>query len=135
MAYLEWRDEFSVGVPSIDAQHAGLINMLNDVYDEYRGDKPAGTLADVLARMGRYAEEHFATEELYFERFGYPDTESHKREHQVFRDEFKYLLARSDDHAPGFDLEVFQFLRDWIEQHILRKDRKYAAFLQEHGAE
>jgi len=135
MAYLEWREEFSVGVPSIDAQHQKLIGMINDMYDEYRGDKPAHTVKAVLAEMEEYARVHFKTEEHYFDKFQYPDSKSHKNEHAVFFDELGYFKKRLNDNPDNLDLDLLNFLREWFEQHILGKDRKYGPFLVEHGVD
>jgi hemerythrin len=135
MAYIEWREEFSVGVPSIDAQHRKLIGMINDMYDEYRGNKPASTVAKVLEEMEQYAREHFRTEEEFFDKFQYPDTKSHKNEHAVFINELGYFMKRAADSPDRIDIELLNFLREWFEQHILRKDKKYGPFLTGHGAE
>ncbi|MDP2299758.1 MAG: bacteriohemerythrin, partial [Actinomycetota bacterium] len=80
-----------------------------------------------------YTRTHFATEEAYFDRYGYPEADAHKAQHQDF-------VGRVEDFKRGFDegrlflsLDVMDFLGQWLIEHIQGSDKEYGPFLNERG--
>ena len=84
MAFIDWDDSFSVKVKEIDAQHKRLVDMLNELYDAMRQGKGKEVLGKIIGGLIEYTDVHFKTEEKYFDKFGYPETEAHKKEHSDF---------------------------------------------------
>lgn len=56
---LEWRDEFAVGVPTIDSQHSELLRQMNRVAPLIRAGDTSG-LEKLFAFLGDYAVYHFS---------------------------------------------------------------------------
>ena len=135
MAVLNWHPSFSINIEEIDKQHQLLVNMINDLYDAMNAGKEKVVLEKLINRLNIYAAMHFAREEHYFDMFGYPDAELHKKEHSDF--EKKVYKFESDFHkgSQSLSTEIVNFLGNWLVGHIKGSDKKYAPFLIERGIE
>ena len=80
-----------------------------------------------------YAQTHFKTEETYFEKFGYPETDTHKKEHADFTQRVSEFKEKFDEDRLGLSIEVMTFLSRWLLNHIKIVDMKYASFFNEKG--
>jgi len=129
MALLTWDETYKVGISEIDQQHKRLIQMINDLQEALVAQKGQLALGEIVGRMLDYAAYHFATEELLLETNGYAQFGAHKREHEGFTAKAQELRRRVDNKSFVLTLEVLRFLRDWLSQHILVNDKKYAPFL------
>ena len=133
MELVRWDSSFSVGVEEIDRQHRLLIDNLNGLYDAMNGGRGRTELGRLISRLAAYAAFHFAKEEHYFETLGYPDAETHSRQH----DAFEARLARFEiDYVSGkenLSVEMMNFLCDWMIDHIKGSDRRYAGFFAANG--
>jgi hemerythrin len=133
MALMEWSKELELGIAEIDRQHRWLVNATNKLHDELSKGNPSPELvSELLSGLADYTVNHFVTEELLFERFGYPQAEAHHKEHSHFVDAVKEWKQKQ---AAGLPLgeEILNFLREWLTYHILKTDRAYVPFLKSHG--
>lgn len=133
MALINWNDSFSVNVAEIDQQHKKLVTMINELGDAMKQRKAKDVMGKIVNDMISYASTHFKTEEKYFDQFGYPETDRHKKEHTSF-------VQRVSDFKKGFEngkislsIEVMDFLCDWLQDHIKGSDKKYSQFFNEKG--
>ena len=131
MAQLLWNDEFSVGVQELDRQHQRLLGFINTLN---RTDKiSAEELHSLIYEMSTYAREHLDYEESLLEEYGYPDTLSHSKSHDVFMDSLsEYSLEMIEDYE-GLLAELKLFLTDWWQHHVLEEDMKFKSFFEEKG--
>jgi len=133
MALFDWRDEYSVKVPSIDAQHRRLVDMLNDLHEGMVSGTGSERLSALLAGLVDYTAKHFAYEESLLVEHGYPLTKEHVAEHQrlvaqVLDFQRKYALSQA-----SINMQLMKFLKDWLIKHILGSDKAYSAHLVERG--
>jgi len=77
----EWKQTYSVGIASIDAQHQSLFGIAAELYTAMSTGQSKSVMARILARLTSYAQMHFAHEERLLKQFAYPATEEHCREH------------------------------------------------------
>ena len=84
MALFEWKDSFSVGIGSIDEDHKGLINIINELFDAVSHGVAKEHISSDLAKLVDYTKTHFKREEIFFEKTNYPLLEEHKLQHDVF---------------------------------------------------
>jgi hemerythrin len=133
MALIQWNDSFSVGVVEIDKQHQKLVGMINDLNDAMRQGKGKDVLGKIIKGLIGYAETHFRTEEKYFDQFGYPDANNHKKEHSDFVMKVAEFKDGFDRRKLGLSIEVMSFLSKWLQNHIKGVDKKYGPFFNEKG--
>jgi hemerythrin len=107
-----------------------MINELNDAMGQGKGK---AALGNILRGLIAYTRTHFGTEERYFARFGYPDTDSHKREHAAFVQRVADFRDGLEQGKLTLSIEVMKFLSNWLTKHIMGTDKKYSAFFNANG--
>lgn len=125
-----WKKEYEVGIEVVDSQHRQLFEIAGRAFDllknEYITDK-YDAMVEILQELKDYAVFHFTTEENYLEEIGYKKLFSHKMEHQSFIREIHSIdLEELDLNQEEHMLSILQFVVDWIDRHILEKDRQFA---------
>jgi hemerythrin len=133
MAFIRWSENLSVNVADIDSQHKQLVNLINDLSDAMKEGKGKEALDKIIAGLVQYAKTHFATEEKYFDKFGYSDAVLNKQEHNVFVEKVTEFKKDFDDGNQLLSIPILSFLRDWLANHINASDMKYSGFFNEHG--
>ncbi len=133
MAFIDWTDELSVNVEVIDGQHKKLVEMINSLNEAMLAKKGREMQKATIDAMVDYAATHFKLEEEYMKKFQYPDYETHKSEHDKFTRTALDLKARAEQKGFSLTLEIMDFLKTWIQDHIMGTDKKYSAFFNEHG--
>ena len=133
MALIQWDDSLSVKVVEIDRQHQQLIEMINDLNDAMRQGKGKAVLGKIINGLVNYATTHFITEEKYFDKFGYPEADSHIKAHTDF---VKKVSEFKDEFEKGnitLSIQIMDFLSDWLQKHIKGLDAKFGPFFNAKG--
>lgn len=130
MTLVSWRDEYRVGVPTVDAEHRYLFSLINAFHDGYLSGQPPRELLRVFTCLVAYAEEHFQHEEALMRRAGYPRLAEHKLQHDrlyatVY--ELNEQLARGE---ASVDRQTMRLLKHWLVDHILQQDLAVGDFLR-----
>ena len=133
MAYLPWSNEYSVNVREIDEQHMRLVHMINTLHESLLSNQGREAQARIIREMVDYAVVHFGTEEKYMDWFSYPDHLPHKAEHELFARKAADLKRRVDEHGFILTLEILNFLKTWLREHILVTDKSYSAHFNSCG--
>ena len=133
MALITWNDSLSVNVAEIDRQHKKLIDMINELNDAMKVGKGKEVLGKIVSGLVSYTVTHFKTEERYFDQLGYPETNSHKKEHAAFVERATDLKKKFETRNLLLTIEVMDFLSDWLRGHIMGTDKKYSGFFNENG--
>ncbi|MCC6934705.1 MAG: hemerythrin family protein [Candidatus Yanofskybacteria bacterium] len=132
-----WKEEYSVGVASIDEQHKNFFRITNDLIDLIeRPDMAPEDCIAIARELEHYAVYHLTTEERYFHELSYPHTAEHIREHDHYRDKVRVLLAQLETNPEETKVlaeELANFSITWLSNHILLSDKKYSAFFERHG--
>ena len=131
---LEWNENLSVGVPSVDEQHKTLLRLLNDLFDASQAGRGQAVLGKVLEELADYTVYHFQYEESLFAQTGYSAATDHIKEHdemirlvQVQRQNYK------DGASEILSEELLKFLRRWLHMHIMGSDKKFGPHLVSMG--
>lgn len=133
MPYVDWSDEFSVGLEEIDAQHHILVDCLNRLHDAVHERKSESEIVSVLGTLGDYTRIHFAVEEALMRVFEYKDYVPHKAEHEKLLAQFAEKAEKCHSGKVSANLELLQFLRSWLTDHIIHGDKKYAPMFLSRG--
>jgi hemerythrin-like metal-binding protein len=134
MEFMTWTSDLSVGVEVLDGDHKRLIGIINQLHYGIRAGHDRQILEAVLDELVDYTRFHFTREEEMLLKAGYTATPAHMMEHEKFIDQISKLQKRIRS-APVamLDLELMDFLRDWLFSHIKVSDKKYGTHLNAHG--
>jgi len=128
--YVEWDDDFSVGVPLMDEQHKKLILMINDLFQRSVSGSTSSNLTFAMAvkDAAEYTKIHFQIEEEYLEKAAYPGLPEQKKQHETFMTE---VLNTFEKYKKGeaMPLDLVRFLKKWLLNHIAVMDKQYTAYL------
>jgi hemerythrin len=124
-----WIDAYSVGSKLIDTQHKGLVEMTNELFKGCdRGDEVISYMKTIQSAVN-YAKIHFATEERFMQKVGYPQYDTHKKEHESFVAEvLKQVKTYEDGNSEPIDFALF--LKNWLLNHIAVSDKQYSPYLE-----
>ena len=131
---LEWNQNLSVGVPSIDEQHKALLALLNELSDATQAGRGQVVLGKVLKELADYTVYHFQYEESLFAQTGYSAAADHRKEHL---DLITLVQVQSQQYEDGareiLSEELLKFLRRWLYMHIMGSDKKFGPHLVSMG--
>ena len=128
---ITWREQMSVGIKEIDDDHRQLIAVINDfnfASESRSGQLDEGNMRVILAKLQRYAREHFDREEKLQLGSNYSGYAENKKQHEVLTrqlDEFVHLYADGKlGPAKSATTLMNKFLNRWLVDHILKVDLK-----------
>jgi len=133
MAYLEWTEEMSVGIDSLDDHHKQLVIHVNDLSSALREGRSREAIGECLAKVCHYTEFHFVAEENYMRILGYPDYPEHKKLHSAFRERLLELRKQHESGSLIVAMQTLDFLEHWCREHFVRVDKKYTEHLKRAG--
>lgn len=133
MAFIDWKYSFSVNVEKIDQQHKMLIEMINNLHEAMKQGKGKVILGDIINGLICYTDTHFKTEEVYFEQYLYPQATIHKAEHDEFVKAVSSFKSDFDKGKVILSNDILQFLKNWLQNHIIGSDKHYTKFLNDKG--
>ncbi len=135
MALIEWREEFSIGIPSVDYEHKGMIRMINQLHEEMSATPSRDTVSDFLGEIHALISAHFALEEKEMREMGYDAFDDHKDDHERLLDEIRDIMDEFEENDPGeFAEELSRRLEDWFTGHFRTRDARLHRFLKDRDA-
>lgn len=129
MSLIEWRDEFSVGVASVDLEHRQMIELINGLHAMIGQSASADEVVAVLGEIFAQISAHFALEEKFMRDTRYPSLEEHKGDHETLLDELRDIMDLVDVDGNYDEKGLSRDLQRWFTEHFRTHDAK----LHQHG--
>lgn len=127
---MPWTQNLSVGVDLIDDQHKKLFKMADQLFEAGRLHKAKEFISELLGFLDGYTKKHFADEEGYMLKIGYPGYDFQKKAHDEFIHQLKIL--EKDYESSGGNIVLIinanQIILDWLLKHISVEDKKIGDF-------
>ncbi len=134
MTLIAWTDVFLTNVRELDDEHRRLVDLVNLLHLAVRENRGREAVAEVVAGLIEYTQNHFAHEERLMTAHGYPDLPRHRGEHQRLTRQVLGFQPRLEGESAGrATMELLVFLHGWLIHHILAEDKRYGPFLNERG--
>jgi hemerythrin-like metal-binding protein len=130
---MKWTDALSVSVDQFDEQHKQLIGLLNKFYSSIMKGDSHDSLLKLLTSLEEYTIYHFREEEELMQKYNYPGIKEHLAAHKVFVDKVIDLKEKVVGGNTVISSEVTTFIKRWIEEHIMKIDKKYGEFFKNKG--
>lgn len=125
MARIEWSEDLSVGNDLLNGQHKILIGMINTLDDPNLSQEELG---EVIFGLLEYAATHFRDEEQFFVNAKPEIVQHHFTSHTEFiSTAYKYVKRFQSGEALTLRKAVYEFLCDWLVNHIMIEDMQYKA--------
>jgi len=125
-----WKPSYELGIPEIDLDHRKLVGMINELYEAIKQAHGHELIGQTIDRLLEYAHRHFDTEESFMRASRYPGIEAHESEHQAFREQVKVMAARCCEGKCPPTIEMMNFLRDWLRDHVTTTDKELGKYLK-----
>lgn len=116
-----WMPDFEVGIAGIDAEHASLVALYNDLVHSLQRGASGVMNQGIMRSLLRYLCEHMDREEGYIRLHSFPGADAHIREHRDFGNALQALSTHPPDGEAAE--QAARLLRKWILHHILVSDR------------
>ncbi|MBF0242019.1 MAG: bacteriohemerythrin [Desulfamplus sp.] len=130
---ITWGPKLATGIEEIDLQHKELVRMVNALHKAMKLKVGIQESGDILDSLAKYTLYHFGHEEKLFKQYNYPEYNEHKKIHEnlvatvvAFQKDFKAGKA-------SLSVDLMNFLTDWLKNHIMKCDMKYAPFFKSKG--
>lgn len=128
-----WNESLQFGIPSIDKQHKRLVDLINQLYNAMRQGEGDRATQKILAELVNYTKVHFTFEEGLQEKAEYPGLQKHKEVHNALVQKVAGISAQVNAGSSNINMELMDFLQDWLVNHIQKEDRKYVPYVREKG--
>ena len=134
MGALEESTDPSYGIALMDREHAGQLNLFNDLKAAVRGGAPDALVYTLLNELVEHTNLHFLSEQLAMKLHAYESYESHFLEHERLLVEVQNL-KRSLATGTTMDKQgLIEALRSWLLVHIQTADKTLAEYLNTRAA-
>lgn len=130
MAFFNWNDRLSVNVESIDRQHRVLIGFINTLADHIINKKSGILIDSATNQLISYSKIHFSYEEMLFDIHNYPDNVEHLKLHDKLFVAIDAHIEKLKNKEIEADV-VLDFLKKWLEIHIMNEDIQYSEYMTE----
>lgn len=132
---MPWTPNLSVGVSLIDDQHKTWFEKAEKLFEAGQKREAAGYIGELLGFLDDYTRKHFADEEAYMLRIGYPEFAAQKQAHTAFIAQLTKI--RDDYKSSGGNFMVImnanKLVIDWLTQHISTMDKKIGEYAKTKG--
>ena len=131
MAFISWNKDLELGIAVVDSQHKMLVDMINELHDSFLEGKSFEKMGDILTGLLFYSQTHFATEEELFDKHGYPEKRAHISEHNEFIMKISSKVDKMKKGESVLSVDIARYLRDWLINHVMISDKKFAPYIKE----
>ncbi len=121
----DWSDDYNTGILAIDEEHQNLFEITDNFTKAIKKGYDKDLLTVYYDRLIESTIEHFANEEDLFRETDYPFSEDHIKEHRILSEKV-IELNRNRNYA--FSDNVEEFLYNWLKDHIMEEDFKFAEY-------
>jgi hemerythrin-like metal-binding protein len=132
MALLQWKEQYSIGIESIDHEHKELIALINRLHDELAEGAAAAAVIAFFGDLLKGISAHFALEERFMRERGYGDLMQHKADHERLLDEIRDIMDEFEIDAGRGSVALAARLDAWFSRHFESHDARLHRALGTH---
>ncbi len=127
---IEWDSGFSVDIKELDDLQQKMFALLNALIDLKDNNAETKNCTNMIAEIHDYSKYFFSREEDYMKKNGYPELNTHAREHRQFIKMTINFRRQVADDRDNLTDALIKTMRDWLVDHILTCDLLYVPFLR-----
>ena len=127
---IDWDPAFSVDIPEVDDLQKKMFALFNALIDLKDNNADAKDCTNMISEINEYCKFYFSKEEEFLRKEGYPDFESHIKEHRQFVKSTISLRREVAETIDNLTWDVIHELREWLIEHIKNSDSLFVPFLR-----
>jgi len=123
--FFVWRQEWNVGLATIDDQHKTIIADLGSIYEAITRHESRTAATQKINKLIADSGTHFLDENVFMINQNYPAINEHVKHHELFMGtlkDFKYSYDPSQIDAMH---KALLKIKEWFVKHILEYDKLY----------
>ena len=107
-----WQESYNLNIEEIDVQHKKLLAVANELYDLIQGDAASykNNVSKALKKLTDYTVYHFSSEETFMRKYGYPQSDFHKMQHDQFIREVNSQIKKLANPSQDDGLQLYSYL-------------------------
>ena len=135
MVIVKWNSSLETGNKVVDDEHKEIFTLVEKMLDactkgNFTSGKRKEEVEKALDFLTRYTARHFVNEENLMDTSKYPERNTHKVQHEKFLPIIDSLKkkALAENGSLTSAMEINTALVDWLIQHIMGSDKKFADY-------
>ena len=129
MSLIDWKPEFSIGVPAVDHEHKEMISLINRLHENLSDPDSHLTTPEFLGEIYTRISAHFALEEKIMRARHYDHYRDHKNDHERLLNEIRDIMDECEESGGLDDRFLAQRLETWFTVHFRTKDARLHKYL------
>ena len=121
---------YKTNIPEMDTEDLVQANLMEDLEKCIINNLPTKC---VLIRIEQSIIKHFASEERFMERMGFPYRKIHKRRHKELVHDFSALTHLHDENHQITDMDTVEKMFNLFLEHIVNYDSQYVDYMRSKG--
>ena len=130
MTLIEWKEDFSVGIPDVDFEHQVLIELINKLHENLAADNADYGVPEFLDEIYEHLSEHFTHEEKVMNERKYARFMDHKQDHEKLLGNMRAIMGNYQENAYFNDREFAENVQQWFIEHFKSCDTPLHRFLE-----
>ncbi|MDX2469574.1 MAG: bacteriohemerythrin [SAR324 cluster bacterium] len=127
--FFHWTEQLDINNDLVNEQHKEIVLEINKLYRSLNKRDDAEDAGVVMQRLIEVAVNHFGDEEKIFKNSEYPLVEEHLQKHVDIIATLGDYNKRVQAKEAGFEKELLDFLKEWLQLHIMMTDRGYTPYI------
>ena len=124
MSLITWKDEFSLGVASVDLEHRELVELINGLDAAMQEHAAQTTVVETLGEIYVRISAHFALEEKIMREAEYDGFAAHKQDHELLLDQLLDVIDSVDEAGRYDRAGLSSDLDRWFSDHFRTHDAR-----------
>ncbi len=129
MSVFAWKPEYTVQNQQLDGHHQRLFQLVDRLQTAMSTGHGKQVIDPTLSELVQYAQYHFSAEETLMAAANFPALAEHKAQHEALTNKVLEFKREYDAGRVTLTVQVLQFLREWLQNHIIQSDRAYRPYL------
>ena len=128
----KWNAKYETGIAEVDAQHHGLVKLINRLGSLRVNGGGAADVTAALDALADYAKFHFSTEDSLMQAAGITPEhyEAHSRTHNLFLGQINRIVEEAQGDVMVAIDRLLRYLVKWLAFHILGQDKEMAVEIE-----
>lgn len=130
--FLPWTALDRIGIRQFDEEHRELVNLINQFHEAMVLRRNRVIADEIFEKLIQATRNHFSNEEALLGERGFPERDSHAKQHSDLLVEIRSLHRQFKEGSLSA-MMLLTYLKNWLIHHIKESDRQYAVWLKTRG--